>query len=478
VDRLYNKLKSYSEEDYYPMHMPGHKRNTELMQMGNPYAIDITEIEGFDNLHQAEGILKQLAMRISRLYKAKKSFPLINGSTAGILAGISAATSKGDKVLLARNSHKSVYHATILRSLKPFYCYPQQREEMRVNGGILAENIEDALITNKDIKLVVVTSPTYEGVVSDIRAIAEVVHRHKALLLVDEAHGAHFGFHEKFPQSAICLGADLVIQSFHKTLPAFTQTAVLHSNRMELNHKIEQYLAIYQSSSPSYLLMAGIDRLVNLLEENAKELFIDYDKKLEEFKHRLEPLKHLTLIDRRIIGQDGIYDLDPSKITISVQNTQLTGHQLQELLREKYHIVMEMEASDYVLGMTSICDTNEGFERLAKALLAIDQEEASVHGKRESNVQQEKRPIHAIQAMSPSEAWEQETEQITLPRSIGRISATFVSLFPPGSPLIVPGELIEEGILEYIRNMKQVGITVTGLAGEQKDEIEVVIQGE
>lgn len=460
------------------MHMPGHKRNTELMQMGNPYAIDITEIEGFDNLHQAEGILKQLAMRIGRLYKAEKSFPLINGSTAGILAGISAATSKGDKVLLARNSHKSVYHATILRSLKPFYCYPQQREEMRVNGGILAENIEDALITNKDIKLVVVTSPTYEGVVSDIRAIAEVVHRHKALLLVDEAHGAHFGFHEKFPQSAICLGADLVIQSFHKTLPAFTQTAVLHSNCMEINHKIEQYLAIYQSSSPSYLLMAGIDRLVNLLEENAKELFNQYDKKLEEFNHRLEPLKHLILLDRRVIGQDGIYDLDPSKITISVRNTQLTGHQLQELLREKYHIVMEMEASDYVLGMTSICDTNEGFDRLAKALLTIDQEEASVNGKRELQVKQEKGPINAIQAMSPSEAWEQESERITLQRSIGRISATFVSLFPPGSPLIVPGELIEEEILEYIQNMKQVGITVTGLAGEQKDEIDVVIRAE
>jgi arginine/lysine/ornithine decarboxylase len=474
VDRLYNKLISYNEEDYYPMHMPGHKRNTELMQMGNPYAIDITEIEGFDNLHQAEGILKQLSERISRLYKAEKSFPLINGSTSGILAGISSATSRGDKVLLARNSHKSVYHAAILMGLKPLYSYPPQLEEIRVNGGILAENIEEALITNKDIKLVVVTSPTYEGVVSDIRAIAEVVHRHNALLLVDEAHGAHFGFHEGFPQSAICLGADLVIQSFHKTLPSFTQTAVLHSNRAELNHKIEQYLAIYQSSSPSYLLMAGMDRLVSMLEDNAKELFNNYYAKLEEFYLTLSALKNLKLLNRQIVGHYGIYELDPSKITISVRNTQLTGHQLQEMLREKYHIIMEMEASDYVLGMTSICDTKEGFERLAKALLVIDQDVAAIKEKKEAQAEHDRLPIVALQAMSPSEAWEHKSDRIALKQSIGRISATFVSLFPPGSPLIVPGEMIGEGLPDYIKNMQQEGITVTGLAGEQKDEIDVL----
>jgi arginine/lysine/ornithine decarboxylase len=358
--------------------------------------------------------------------------------------------------------------------LKPLYSYPPQLEEIRVNGGILAENIEEALITNKDIKLVVVTSPTYEGAVSDIRAIAEVVHHHNALLLVDEAHGAHFGFHEGFPQSAICLGADLVIQSFHKTLPSFTQTAVLHSNRAELNHKIEQYLAIYQSSSPSYLLMAGMDRLVSMLEDNAKELFNNYYAKLEEFYLTLSALKNLKLLNRQIVGHYGIYELDPSKITISVRNTQLTGHQLQEMLREKYHIIMEMEASDYVLGMTSICDTKEGFERLAKALLVIDQDVAAIKEKKEAQAEHDRLPIVALQAMSPSEAWEHKSDRIALQQSIGRISATFVSLFPPGSPLIVPGEMIGEGLLDYIKNMQQEGITVTGLAGEQKDEIDVL----
>jgi arginine decarboxylase len=477
VDRLYEKLISYNEEDYYPMHMPGHKRNTKLMHMGNPYVIDITEIEGFDNLHQAEGILKQLSDRLSRLYGAERSFPLINGSTAGILAGISAATVRGDRVLVARNSHKSVYHAIALMGLRPIYSYPHQIEQIPVNGGILASEIEEALINYKDIKLVVITSPTYEGVVSDIKAIADVVHRYGGLLLVDEAHGAHFGFHHGFPKSAVCLGADLVIQSLHKTLPAFTQTAVLHSNQLELNHRLEQYLSIYQTSSPSYLLMAGMDRLVSLLEDSGKELFDAYYEKLKEFYGTLSALKKLIFMNKDLVGHNGIYDLDPSKVTISVRDTQLTGHQLHEILREKYHLVMEMEASDYVLGMTSICDTKEGFDRLANALLAIDQEVATSNERPKNYGSGIYRPIQAMlpsKAMFPSETWDQRPEQLKLQCSAGRTSATFVSLFPPGSPLLVPGEIIEEELIAFIKRMQQEGITITGLAGEQKDEIEVV----
>jgi arginine/lysine/ornithine decarboxylase len=500
MDRLYDKLISYNEEDYYPMHMPGHKRNTKLMQMDNPYAIDITEIEGFDNLHQAEGILKQLSDRISRLYGAERSFPLINGSTAGILAGISAATKRGDKVLLARNAHKSVYHAAVQMELKPIYCYPQKIDELPVNGGILAVEIEEALITNIDIKLVVITSPTYEGIVSDIRLIAEIVHQHGAILLVDEAHGAHFGFHKGFPKSSVGLGADLVIQSFHKTLPSFTQTAVLHSNRRELNHKIEHYLAIYQSSSPSYLLLASIDRLVSMLEDEANSLFESYQEKLDKFYRTLGALKNLTLMDRHIVGHFGIYDLDPSKVTISVKKTQLSGHQLQEILRKQFHIVMEMEASDYVLGMTSICDTQEGFDRLANALLTIDKDEVDLKEKQNSKTEslpQRQTIIHKEaflskeakatkevmlhketrvprQAMFPYEAYEHEAKPIKLLDSSGRIAANFVSLFPPGSPLLVPGEIIDDRFVDYVKQMQQEGITITGLVGEQKDEIEVV----
>ena len=479
MDRLYDELVNYSKEDYYPMHMPGHKRNTDLLPMDNPYKIDITEIEGFDNLHQAEGILKTLSSRISKLFKAEKSYPLINGSTVGILTAISASTRKGDKILVARNSHQSVYHAIALRELKPYYIYPVPVKEISISGGISALQVEDMLIKNGDITLVVITSPTYEGVVSDIGAISHVVHRHGALLLVDEAHGAHFGFHEGFPKSAVTLGADLVIQSLHKTLPAFTQTAVLHTNRLELDHKIVQFLAIYQSSSPSYLLLCGMDRCISMLEDNAKPLFNSFFEKLEEFYQSMEALKSIKLLNRKIIGRYSIYNLDPSKLTISVRDSALNGHQMNELLQNKYHIVMEMETIDYVLGMTSICDTKEGFGRLAEALLTIDHEEAAFSGKHpsEGNTDLWK----PVQAILPSEAMERKSEFVKLKDSRGKVSAALVCLYPPGSPLLVPGEIIEDEFLEVIEKAKLTGLKVTGLHGEiserhgdVQDEIEVV----
>jgi len=471
MDTLYQKLVQYNKEDYYPMHMPGHKRNTTMLSMVNPYEIDITEIDGFDNLHHAEGILKDLSLRVQSLFGAEKSFLLINGSTAGILAGISAATNKGDKILVARNSHKSVYHAVVVKELNPIYIYPQQGKDIPIGGGILSSQVEALLIKNPDVKLVVITSPTYEGVVSDVEAIATIIHQYGALLLVDEAHGAHFGFHPGFPQSAIKKGADLVIQSIHKTLPAFTQTALLHSNKAELNERIEKYLSIYQSSSPSYLLMAGIDCCISLLEKDVTSLFEAFDEKLKSFYQSMKELKNLQLLDRRMIDQDGIYDLDPSKLTISVKGLTITGPELNNILREKYHIVMEMEAKDYVLGMTSICDTKEGFDRLKEALLEIEQ-----------GTCKRKYPASSIttlsgmpeQAMLPHSAIEQKTEHILLAESAGRISAVFVSIFPPGTPLLVPGEIIKEELLYDFHLAETLGLAITGLSGSEKEWIEVV----
>lgn len=471
MDRLYDKLTSYYYEDYYPMHMPGHKRNTGLLQMTDPYEIDITEIEGFDNLHQAEGILKQLSERISSLYGAAASYPLINGSTSGILAGISAAVKRRDKILIARNCHKSVYHAVVLMGLEPVYCYPQQIEEMPVNGGISAGDIEEALIKHKDIALVVVTSPTYEGVVSDIKAVAEVVHRYGAVLLVDEAHGAHLGFHDAFPKSAVSLGADIIIQSLHKTLPAFTQTAVLHSNLPGLNHKLEKYLNIYQSSSPSYILLSGIDRCVSLLEEQGEALFAAYYDKLNNFYSTVKDLRGFKLLSPDLTGRYGIYALDPSKLVVSTRNTKYTGHELQTILREKYHIVMEMATPDYVLGMTGICDTQEGFKRLSEALLQLDQESGAAGIRDRSRMAYRPEPSRI---MLPGEVLEScLTEQVKLKDSCGRVAAAFVSMYPPGTPIIVPGERIDNGVLALIEWIKRNEINLTGLCAGN-DKIEVV----
>jgi arginine decarboxylase len=483
LDRLYDKLVAYGKNGDYPMHMPGHKRNTSLCDMVDPYTIDITEIEGFDNLHQPEEVLLELSERLSRLYGAAYSYPLVNGSTAGILSGISAAVRKGDKVLIARNSHKAVYHGVILTETLPVYCYPQKTEEMAPYGGILPEDIEKALINNPDIRLVVITSPTYEGVVSDIAAIAGIAHSHGAYLLVDEAHGAHFGFHEGFPVSAVKLGADLVIQSLHKTLPALTQSAVLHCNAKELRNRLRKYLAIYQSSSPSYVLMAGIDRCIKLIEDNGEELFAKYDQRLTGFYERLKGLKALKLLQQDIIGQYGAYDLDRSKLTISVKGTGLTGHELHHLLHRQYKIMLEMEAPDYVLGMTGIADTDEGFDRLATALLEIDRHLEDTRGHTEALKQpellKERKDGDTIlsppeRKLWPYEAWDRPVREMEFGRSNGQISASFISLFPPGAPILVPGEVITTDLIDYIHSVIRQGVSVTGLIGENRDQIEVI----
>ncbi len=471
LDRLYDKLISYADDNYYPMHMPGHKRNTFMIQMEDPYRIDITEIDGFDNLHQAEGILKQLSDRLKNLYGAGASFPLINGSTAGILAGISAATKIGDEILIGRNSHKSVYHAAMLRGLKPIYCYPKVMDRLPFYGGITPNTIDGILKKNQNIKAVVITSPTYEGIVSDIQGISKVVHRHNKILIVDEAHGAHFGFHQNFPKSAVRLGADIVIQSLHKTLPSFTQTAVLHCNNEELKDRIKCFLAIYQSSSPSYLLLAGVDRCISMLEKQAEELFEAYDEKLQQFYHSIKGLKALKVVDSQWIGRDGVYDIDPSKITIVSKDPGLSGQQLQQILRRKYHIEMEMASLNYVLGMTSICDTKVGFNRLSDALLEIDQEFEEHHNR---FLYEEMQIIKPEQLLNLQDAAEQKSHRIKLSESEGKISAVFISLFPPGSPLLVPGEKIGKELLNYLEIVKKEGITVTGLSGDLMDEIEVI----
>lgn len=467
---LYDKLIKYSREDYYPMHMPGHKRNTGLLSMAEPYALDITEIEGFDNLHQSEGILKQLAERFAGLYNAGKTYLLVNGSTAGLLAGISAATGPGDGILIARNSHKAVYHAVSLKDVKPYYIHNPS-----FICGILSSRIEESLIKHPDIKLVVITSPTYEGIISDINKIQEVVHRYGALLLVDEAHGAHLGFHKGFPETSVRLGADIVIQSIHKTLPAFTQTALLHSNREELNPRIEKYLSIYQSSSPSYILMAAMDRCASLLEEKAEELFEDYYQRLRDFYTSVRELKVLSVLDDGITEQTGIFRRDPSKIIVLTGRTGLNGQTLSEILRTKYHIVMEMAAKDYALGMTSICDTAEGFNRLRDALFSIDRD---LYGKEtgQSMGKPYYEPAQSVprQVMTPYQAMELQKEKIKLKDSGGKVSASFVSLYPPGSPLIVPGEIIEQDFIQCLQEAKQTGITITGLSGDNKNEIEII----
>lgn len=469
-------LDQYSRTDFYPFHMPGHKRQVHTEYLSNPYAVDITEITDFDNLHHAEGIIKENQDMAAELYHADKTWFLINGSTAGILAAVSACTSRGGKLLMARNCHKAVYHAAYLRGLETSYIYPSYEPACGLNGRISPDDVEKVLQENAGIEAVIITSPSYDGVVSDIEQIAKMVHSYGIPLIVDEAHGAHFAFGEYFPTSALDLGADIVIHSLHKTLPAMTQTALLHKkgNRVS-GERLEEFLGIYETSSPSYILMGGISYCLRFLKEQGKQKFEMFQENLKWAREKMKTMKVLHFVGEELIEENDIFDLDYSKMIISTVNADINGPQLHEILRKKYHLEMEMEAEQYVLALTSVMDSREGFDRLVKALLEIDESLQNKKEKMENYIfinsgctakKQQKCTIW--------EAVEGVWEAVPLEESQGRVSAEYAYLYPPGIPLLVPGEEISEDFLIQEERLKNQGIYFQGLKDYSQKKIRVL----
>ena len=500
---LLERLTEYAGSDAYPFHMPGHKRR-EIPDgipggFPDPYGIDITEIDGFDNLHHAEGILKDAMDEAAAIYGADRSWYLVNGSTCGILSAVFATTENGGKILTARNCHKAVYHAIYLNRLEAEYLYPEEITEFGINGGIRAEDVRKAL--EKDamhcagnsgdvrgkitkIQAVLITSPTYEGVVSDIRAIADAAHEYGIPLIVDEAHGAHLEYADQchsFPKSALEYGADIVIQSLHKTLPCFTQTAILHvKGKLVDQDRISRYLSMFQTSSPSYLFMAGMERCIRYMDGDGRNEMIRYEKRLERFMERMEGLQVLEVLDREICGKyRTVAGWDPSKIVVSTMRAEdFHGEELAETLRRKYHLEMEMTAPEYVIAMTSLMDTEEGFERLGTALLEIDGvlRRRMESGRKEKAASEtpeglESKLSHPVRRMLICEAMDADTERTAFQDTVGKVSAEFVYLYPPGIPIIAPGEVFTDAIVEKIMAYKAAGLLVQGPADPDADVI-------
>ena len=496
---LINRLAAYARSDMYPFHMPGHKRRTGpedsfmnscVDSFTNPFAVDITEIEGFDNLHHPEGILKDSMKWAADVYGADQTYYLINGSTGGILAAVCGSVPRGGRILVSRNCHKSVYHGICLNQLKTSYVYPQEIEGLGIQGGITAEDVDRMLNRYMDTQAVLIVCPTYDGIVSDIEAIARIVHRAGLPLIVDEAHGAHFRYDAMFPVSALDLGADVVIQSVHKTLPSLTQTALLHikCNRPDGGcyadrERIDRYIHMVQSSSPSYVLMASIENSIYQMEQTD---MAPYGKQLHKLRRRLGQMRHLRLADTGLIGQAGIRDLDISKIVVSTRGTCLypaedgltgfTGAQLDDILRREYHLEMEMYGADYVTAITTVMDSGEGLERLGDALTRIDSQltDAGYKPDGRSGNQKSVYSMRCDTAMSMGEAMEEKMASVGLEDSAGCISGEFVYIYPPGIPIVAPGEWISRPILEVILEYRDKGLPVQGTADQSLRTIRVV----
>lgn len=471
MEHLFDKLEAYGKSGVYPCHMPGHKREA----LGRlPFAlagIDITEIEGFDNLHHPQGILRRLQQRAAELCGAEESFYLINGSTGGVLSAVSAALPAGGRLLMARNCHSSAYHAAYLRNLRISCLWPEWLEEFDLFEAIQAEQVREALEREPEIEAVLLVSPTYEGRIADIARIAEIVHEKGIPLIVDEAHGAHLGLNGRVHKNSCQAGADLVIQSVHKTLPALTQTALIHVNGKLVDRKLlRRFLRIYQSSSPSYLLMASIDSALDYVERCGEEAYAVFERRYEKMREGLRGCRHLKFLPQDRERQD------LGKLVISVKDTSVTGKQLYDILLNRYGLQAEMAGESYVLAMFTLGDSAEGYERMERALLEIDGElaEKSKAAGREEGLSAVQGDLNGGRRICDRAgekdsdiplgvAWDSAKELTPLSECMDRYAGEFIFLYPPGIPLAVPGETMTESLIRDIRRQIGEGLNVQGV---------------
>ncbi len=470
-DSLLQMLTDYSHGPALPFHMPGHKRHA-LHSPALPWGLDITEIDGFDDLHDPEGILAESMARAARLWGSRRAWYLVNGSTGGILAALHAALPRGSTLLAARNCHKSLYHALELLDLEPVFLTPPADPATGLAASLPVEAVQAALTAHPEAKALFLTSPTYEGVLSDLPRLAKLCHAHGAALIVDEAHGPHLGF-SPFPAGAVAAGADLVVQSLHKTLPSLTQTAILHwQGNLVDPDRVARSLGIFQTSSPSYLFLASMDGCVRLLEENGAEVFHTWAEALGEFDGRIAGLRRLSVLCHgadKLCAHPGFFAHDPSKLVISTLGTGLTGPALMARLRKEFSIELEMAGPAHVLAMTGPGDRKTDLAALAHALLTIDRD--CPPG--EQATPPVLPPVPA-RALSAGAALEREAVVLPFARTPGMTAAEYLWAYPPGIPLAVPGEVVSPALLESLEAYLRAGLSLKSTAGSPTGHLRVL----
>ncbi|MGL4484183.1 MAG: aminotransferase class I/II-fold pyridoxal phosphate-dependent enzyme [Anaerovoracaceae bacterium] len=469
---IQNFLLNHAEKNPISFHMPGHKGSEIFKKYGYTEFLekfvdcDITEIPGADNLFQTEGILEEAQKKYTELYEVKKSYLQINGTSGGIIASILATVPKGKKLLMARNCHKSVFNALTLGDLQPVYAYPEMVENYGISGEIPAEEIERLLSENHDVEAVILPSPNYYGICSDIEKIAEIVHKYGKVLIVDQAHGAHLKFFSKFgikglPKSAEESGADIVINSIHKTLASLTQSAVLNLNSNRVEPLIlEDKLQAIESTSPSYVLMAMLDINASIIKDQGKELFEAWGRNLEDFYERVKKIPALKLIRE-------IDNLDWTKINFSFGEIGLMGDELEEILSHKYGIFIELHTADLVMCMTGIGNSREDLETLAKALEEI----AAGKKENDTNILNEALNNKVEKSATPMLKAElcpvpRNKKKVKLVDAEGEICASSLIPYPPGIPFLCPGERITQEAIDYVKELRDRGEKVIGVSKE------------
>ncbi len=451
---IFDKLRELEEKNAYPLHMPGHKRNLRFM----PYDFrnfDYTETDGTDNLHMPEGIIADAQKAMAELLGADQSYILVNGGTSGMVAAVMACCDPGDNVLVAGNCHKSVYSGLVMSGANPIYISPQITEE-GLCGGISMRDIFRAF-DSYDIKAMIITSPTYEGFTCDIRTIADIVHKHDSVLITDECHGAHFTFSDVFPASALSQGADIVVNSWHKTLPCLNQGAVLSvkGGRVDTT-RVKEAVSMVNTTSPSYPIMASVDYARDILSKD-KNLFSSYIQLIRDARHELTHCKVLKLVNDSIKGQHDIADLDKSRFTIMVR-TDITGVELGKILLDKYNLRIELAGLHHIVAITTVADDPRGIKKFVKAITEMD--------KKFQRKYIEKIPMTAqsvcLPSMTPRDVYFSKKQYVSYDEAVGKIAAVSVIPYPPGIPLVPMGQIITQEHIDELRLLKTAGCSVIG----------------
>ena len=477
---LFTVLKDeYVRRNILPFHVPGHKRGKGVDKeffnfMGEaPFSIDVTIFKMVDGLHHPKSCIKEAQELLADAYGVKHSFFAVNGTSGAIQAMIMSVIKAGEKILVPRNVHKSVSAGIILSGSEPVYMNPEIDENLGIALGVKPQTVENMLKQDPDIAAVLLINPTYYGVATDLKKIADIVHSYDIPLIVDEAHGPHLHFHDELPVSAVDAGADICTQSTHKILGSMTQMSVIHVNSDRVNvEKVKQILSLLHTTSPSYPLMASLDCARRQIATQGQELLTRTIELAKYFRREANRIPGIYCFGEELVGKEGFFAFDPTKITISAKELGLKGGELESLLVDDYNI--QMELSDYynTLGLVTIGDTEESIDRLLEALRDISKRFFGKGKTLEKN--NIKLPETPELVLMPREAFYSEKNKVPFKESVGKISGEMIMAYPPGIPIIIAGERISQDIIDHIEELKEADLHIQGMEDPELETINVI----
>lgn len=467
---LFEALLKYAEENVDAFHVPGHKHGKGIKEFTdyvghNVMGIDVNSMEDLDNLANPVGVIKDAHELAAEAFGADHAYFLINGTTSGIQAMMMAATKPGDKIIMPRNAHKSAFSGLILSGAIPVYVYPEINEDFDIAVGMRAEEVHMAIESNPDAKAVLVLNPTYYGVTSELKEIIELAHEHNMAVLCDEAHGTHFYFHSKLPNGGIRLGADIAALSMHKTGGSMTQSSLLISkgNRVD-PFVIKSILNLTQSTSASYVLMASLDVARRQLALKGKEMFDSVIQLAEYGRNEINGHQCLKVLSERDIKTM----FDPTKLVVNVSKTGMTGYEVMRRLRKEYNVQLEMADLSNILAIISLGDDFDSVRYLVESIKKLIPEKSSNCNITTGNI------IRPEVIVSPREAYYGRSKSVLLENAQGEISAEMIMAYPPGIPMICPGERITGDIIDRVKLLKEQHCQLQGTEDPNIEYIKVL----